>query len=184
MKQNYFILICLLIFNTAYSQDTLTANSTKALNGTDTSFHKMSSVFHARIINTNNKLVKGYIIGFNDSTLAIYPVNSNAIKQEFNYKNLSKISIRRKGNAWRGALWGGVIGVISGAIIGASSKDDPNSFIVFNSGEKALLGGISLGIDGAIIGAIVGAIVRTTFTIHGKKENYNKLQSRLRKYAY
>ena len=103
------------------------------------------------------------------------------------------------------ALWALIglgAGVVSGVIIGLASgsdKEQPyysydqdptglgnlfvgieNSFAM-TAGEKALAGGIGLGMTGAITGAIIGAVAKKKFIIGGRKEKYRDLNDHLMK---
>ncbi|TMI85465.1 MAG: hypothetical protein E6H08_22510 [Bacteroidetes bacterium] len=94
------------------------------------------------------------------------------------------------------------IGAVTGIIIGFASGDDKkepyydynqdpfgvgnfivsiNNAFAMTAGEKALAGGISLGVSGAIIGTIIGAVAKKKFIIGGKKEVYRDLQGDLMK---
>jgi hypothetical protein len=63
--------------------------------------------------------------------------------------------------AWRGALTGAALGAVVGAATGlASGDDDESAWFAMSAGEKAVGGGVALGLGGAILGGVVGAIYR------------------------
>jgi uncharacterized membrane protein len=49
------------------------------------------------------------------------------------------------------------------------------------AGEKAITGGIGLGVTGAIVGTIIGAVAKKKFIIGGKKEKFHDLQGDIMK---
>lgn len=48
-------------------------------------------------------------------------------------------------------------GAVTGAILGASSEDD----LLFTSGDKAVMGGVALGVIGGAVGVVAGALTKT-----------------------
>ncbi len=185
MKQTCFILTFITIFSAAHTQSTTLFDTTGTIITPDTSFHKMRLTFRTRIINADSNIIKGYIAGFNDSVLSIYRLNNKTNReQQFNYQDLSRISFKRTNGVWRGMLWGFIIGAGSGVLYGYASGTDHNGWFGFTAGEKALVYGTINGVKGITVGAIIGALARTTITIHGKKERYDRLKANLRKYAY
>lgn len=67
---------------------------------------------------------------------------------------------RKSLGAGKGALWGSLIGVATGAALGAVAYSEPNDF-VHNRGDAALLGAVVLGVPGLVVGTIAGAISKT-----------------------
>ncbi len=57
----------------------------------------------------------------------------------------------------KGALIGGGVGFLIGAVLGAVACSDSDGFYQCGIGEGALAGGLSLGIPGALIGLAAGA---------------------------
>ena len=63
----------------------------------------------------------------------------------------------RRSQAWRGAKLGLVIGMVAGVALGIAEGDDAPGWFAMTAGEKALAGGVGLGLLGMGIGAGIGA---------------------------
>lgn len=82
-----------------------------------------------------------------------------------------------KGGFGRGAWIGALIGFGTGALAGfISGNDDPNTFLSFTAGEKALAFGIGGGAGGAIIGGVIGLVTKKK---KKSAESYNKRKANL-----
>jgi len=157
---------------------------------------KKEKKFIATIKTTDGMVTKGEITGINENSIHIKNLSS------YSFNQVQTISVKRKNSVLRGVLIGLGAGVVSGVLIGIASGDDKqqpyysygqdptglgnffvtieNSFAM-SAGEKALYGGIGLGVTGAITGAIIGAVAKKKFIIGGKKEKYRDLNDHLMK---
>ena len=57
--------------------------------------------------------------------------------------------------------WGFLSGAVIGGLIGFASGDDEGGFVSFSKEEKALGGGVALGLVGGLIGLIAGIFSST-----------------------
>lgn len=141
-------------------------------------------IYKISISDSSSESFKGYLYDLTDSTLklSLWPVRLRApeskdIFKEVDYSHIQKVKLRRNHGAgrgaWKGALIGAVIGVIAGFVEG---DDDPESWISFTASEKALMYGSSFGAVGTGIGAIIGGSVKKTYTIGGRKENFDAMK--------
>jgi len=161
----------------------------------------------ATIHTTGGETVKGWFYKMEDDRVVLLPSknkNFKAVNDNINLgvDQIRTISFRKKNSVLKGTLLGLGIGAVAGIIIGFASGDDKkepyydynqdpygigNFFVSINNaftmtaGEKALAGGIGLGVSGAIIGTIIGAVAKKKFIIGGKKEVYRDLQGDLMK---
>jgi len=157
---------------------------------------KKEKKFIATIKSIDGTVTKGEITGINENSIHIKNLSP------YSFNQVQTISVKRKNSVLRGALIGLGAGVVSGVIIGLASgsdKEQPyysydqdptglgnlfvaieNSFAM-SAGEKALYGGIGMGVTGAITGAIIGAVAKKKFIIGGKKEKYRDLNDHLMK---
>ncbi len=155
---------------------------------------KKQKSFTATIRTMDNRMIKGNFYSVNDSQLVMVKSSNN--HRYIPAENIKSFSLHRKNSALRGALIGFGIGAVTGIITGLASGDDPvynepvydpfsaiavgisNSFAM-TAEEKAVWGGLGLGVTGAAIGAIVGAVAKKKFIIGGKKEKFRDLQSEI-----
>ena len=160
----------------------------------DTISVKKPKTYNVSIKTVNNKMIRGKFYAVNDSQLVLVKSNNN--HQYIPAENIRSFSAQRKNSALRGALIGFGIGAVTGIITGLASGDDPvynepvydpfsaivvglNNAFAMTAQEKAVMGGLGLGISGAVIGAVVGAVAKKTFIIGGKKEKFRDLQSEI-----
>jgi hypothetical protein len=128
----------------------------------------------ARNQNFNNY----YLQGVGDTVISVSKksVNYGAALQpttDISYRDINVITYRRKGAAGRSLLLGAGIGVLTGVAIGFASGDDPPSnWFSLTAGDKALVGGLLLGVTGTVVGAIVGLISTKRFTIARDPDNF------------
>ena len=182
MKRLPILVVLVLVFLVSKSQS-------------DEGYAKKIKPFNAYIKTLDNKTVKATLRGINDSMLVV-SVSQRGQQWHIPAENIQSFSIKRKSSVARGALIGFGIGAATGIIAGLASGDDPvytepvydpfsafavslsNAFAM-TKGEKALAGGIGLGLSGAIIGGITGALVKKKFIIGGRKETFRDLQSEI-----
>lgn len=157
---------------------------------------------------------KGWLYHVNDSQLVLLKdfkgrkvkemMKSPELWQEkttaFTITDIQSLTTRKKGAGGKGALIGLGVGIVTGALIGFISGDDPikpypaDDFMGFGAlatsihnafamtaGEKALVGAIGLGGAGALTGAVIGSLAKKKFILGGKKEKYRDLEGELRK---
>lgn len=164
---------------------------------------KKERIFLASIKTMDSRILKGRISAVNDSQLVLSksihsnykPLPANE-QQPIPAENIKSFSVKRKNSVLKGALIGFGAGAVAGVIIGFASGDDPvitdpvydpfsaivvglsNSFAMTKE-EKAVGGGIALGVTGAIVGTVIGALAKKKFTIGGKKEKFRDLQAEI-----
>ena len=191
MKQLSFLTACLLAFFILHAQQDSTNSG------------KKPKIFVTSIRTVDNKIIKGRIYAINDSQVVLaksvkdfsnpLPVND---QQFIPAENIKSFSVKKKNSVLKGALIGFGAGAVAGIVIGFASGDDPvntepvydpfsaaivafsNSFAM-TAGEKAVGGGLALGVSGAIVGTIIGALAKKKFIIGGKKEKFRDLQSEI-----
>jgi hypothetical protein len=196
MKQIIFSTVLLFTIQLLFAQNDSTTQTKK----------HVSSM--ATIRTTDGKSIKGWFYKMNDQQVVLLSSGKRNFKAGDNdninigVDQIRSISLRKKNSVLKGALLGMGIGATVGIIAGLASGDDEkqpyydsnqdpfglgNVFVSLNNafamtaGEKALAGGIGLGVSGAIIGTIIGAVAKKKFIIGGKKEVYRDLQGDLMK---
>jgi len=131
----------------------------------------------------------------------IYDLNQFHYQDVYAHE-INEVKLRRKGGIGRGVLIGFVSGFATGALIGlVSGNDPPCAHPPRNSGfggalgyafcegfrmtaaEKAIGGGISLGLLGGIVGAVVGSL-KIKIPINGSQEKFKANTIRLKGYSY
>jgi hypothetical protein len=164
---------------------------------TDSATVKKQKIFVASVTTMDSKILKGYLSAVNDTQLILKTNNQQMVVPA---ENLKSFTVKRKHSALKGALIGFGVGAAAGIIIGLASGNDPvmaypdpyddplllgsigvavNNAFAMTAGQKAVAGGIGLGVTGAIVGTIIGAIAKKKFTIGGKKEKFHDLQGEL-----
>jgi hypothetical protein len=177
---------------------------------TDSAGDKKQVPSLAVIHTTDGKKIKGWFYKTDEDSIYLLPqVNKKALL--LNLKNrtfinngfaaevsqISSISLQKKNAGLKGTLIGFGAGVFIGVVGGFISGDDPimpcspndffclgaalNNAFALTAEEKALVGGIRLGLTGALTGFIIGKLVKKKFIIGGKKEVYRDLQAELTK---
>ena len=175
-------MIVLCILNTMNAQDTIQKNK----------------IYRTWVyLNKDPFEIKGALYEIKDSSLS---VSNSLVKKEFsteglknaelNIINVETIKLRRNNNIVRGVLIGTGAGLVTGAMIGFISGDDPPCdnlgcilYPPLTAGQKALSNAAFLGICGAGAGALVGSF-KIKIPINGNIETFHKSHSRLRKYSY
>lgn len=197
MKHQLFILI-LIAFTASVSAQT------------DTTQKEKRQVPNLAIIRTmDGKKIKAWFYRINEDSVYLLPtgkkmsrsafLNAGINKNNFAYplSQVNTISLQKKNAALKGTLIGLGAGIVTGVVIGFASGDDPiepytgnpfedffialNNSLAMTAGEKAVTGGLTLGMAGALSGFIIGKIAKKKFTIGGKKETYRDLQGDLMK---
>jgi len=152
------------------------------------SLPQKQTILSAKITTLSGHIRTGYFYAMTDSALLISTQKQplrwydtvNKGMYRFDYKDLAKAEIYKKGQVGRSVLTGLLIGGAAGALIGFASGDDSkDEFLAFTAGEKALGLGIFGGGLGALTGLIVGLAAHKTFVIHGKKENYERMRKKM-----
>src|SRR6266496_5680029 len=194
MRQIIFSTALLLIFQFSFCQN-------------DSATQTKKHVPNIATIHTSDGIsVKGWFYKMDEDQVILLPAKNKNFNLSANdninvsVEQIRSISFRKKNSGLKGALLGMGIGATVGIIAGFASGDDEkqpyydsnqdpfglgNVFVSLNNafamtaGEKAIAGGIGLGVSGAIVGAIIGAIAKKKFIIGGKKEVYRDLQGDL-----
>lgn len=127
--------------------------------------------------------IHGILYQLKDSSIVVTNTKTDGT-QEIDIKDIQKIKIRRKNSIGRGAVIGGVSGLVVGGIVGYMNGDDPDGISLFKmSAEgKAVSSGILFMPLGAGTGILIGTI-KKKFDINGNVSNYNKNIQQLRKYV-
>ena len=145
--------------------------------------------------------IRGTLYQTKDSSLVIANSFNKLVLQSgkfdlstVDFKNIYLIEAREDNavskGLWKGALIGAMTGFFTGAMIGLAGGDDENClFFCMTAGEKALLGGLSIGLLGIPIGAGAMAIItssslKITIPISGNYERFSENKERLKKYSY
>ena len=181
MKKLTFLTICLFTLFVSHAQS-------------NPEIGKKQKVYNVSIKTLNNKTIRGKLHAVSDSQLVL--LRSVNGQQYIDAENIRSFTMQRKNSPLRGALIGFGIGAVTGIITGFASGDDPvynepvydpfsaivvsiNNAFAMTKEEKAVMGGLGLGVSGAIIGAIVGSVAKKKFIIGGKKEKFRDLQSEM-----
>lgn len=141
----------------------------------------------------DNKFLAGKFHSVGDTQLLL--IRSSDGLHSIPAENIRFFTLRRKNSVGRGALIGFGVGALTGIIIGFASGDDeiqepsPNdpwgigsaihNAFAMTAGQKALVGGLSLGVGGTLVGIIIGAVAKRKFTIGGKKQKFRDLQAEI-----
>ena len=176
MKWLLFCYMLLPFQNFIFSQETIPAKK---------------KTYKVIIQDQQSRVHQGYLQNIGDSTLSViqYPAHFGGTGNGdlIQYPDISSMTIKRKGNATRGAIIGALSGFLIGTIIGYASGDDPaipanedffgigNAFRL-TAGQKAIGGGILLAGAGAVVGGVTGALIKKKFMINGKKENFDAMR--------
>lgn len=131
--------------------------------------------YKAIIVSTvGNQPVKGFIKMVSDSSLEVVSGNENI---QIHANQIDYIRIRRFHNVGRCAAIGGGIGAGSGVILGAISGDDNSSnTFAMTGGEKALIGGVVLGLIGTGVGGFIGFLDKERIKINHDANNLKNVK--------
>ncbi|WP_162055077.1 hypothetical protein [Pontibacter pamirensis] len=135
-------------------------------------------------------MYKGVLLSTSDSTIQVlpnaksytFPLTAAQTPISIPVTAIEEIRFRSKGSPGRGALFGGLIGIATGAIIGFADGDDEGTFLAFSAEDKALMGSTLLLLPGVGIGAVVGSGKKKVY-IQGKPEVYQRARGSLQQYA-
>jgi hypothetical protein len=109
--------------------------------------------------------LEGILVGVEGSELLIAPGGaSEVVRVETDGAWRIQVPGGERRQAMKGAGYGAGGGALLGVILGLASGDDPDScwLMCFTAGEKAAMGGASLGIVGGVIGLVAGALTKET----------------------
>ncbi|MGB5359417.1 MAG: hypothetical protein WBN27_05685, partial [Eudoraea sp.] len=134
---------------------------------------------------TDSSKVKGVLYSADENAIKIAKNYSMDVSNltSINYQNLDILRIRRKGKVGKGAWIGALSGVGAGMLIGLIDGDDEPGLFSMTMEEKALLGGILLGVVGTGIGALI-ATKKEKIVINGDIENYEKMLKTIQSYSF
>jgi hypothetical protein len=166
---------------------------------------------HMALVKTfDGKTTKGWFYQMNDSQVVLLDKGSQYLKMAghsagnmnipthtFKIEQIRSISMRKRNAVLKGFLFGLGAGIITGAISGLASGDDPvqpytnngftdvfvavNNAFAMTAGEKALYGAIGLGATGALTGIIIGALTKKKFIIGGSRKRVRDLDGEMRR---
>jgi hypothetical protein len=143
------------------------------------------------VTNTTGK-VNGYFYSIDDTAISLtsapFPKRGLAYGvatiNKYEFQDLKTVQFRRKGSIGRGAVYGGLIGLSSGALAGLASKPQSSGFLTFSRRDQAIIFGTLGAVQGLIAGLIVGAFGHKVFRINGRKERYNEMKTQISKKVY
>ena len=128
---------------------------------------------------TDGKMVKGLLIDIKDSSITVFPGNSNRIGseemshvQKIDYTQMQQIKLKRRNALINTIGIGAGIGILPalvGGIFGRSTGE---------GGAYVSLVAVPLGI---ITGAVIGATSRKKFNVHGEFYQFHGFKKRVRK---
>ena len=159
----------------------------------------------------DGKVLKGWFYQLNDSQVVLLN-KENQLRKTANadkyatthavqIEQIQFLTLHKKNAVVKGLLIGLGTGIITGAIIGFASGNDPvapypnpnddpfglgtfftslNNAFAMTAGEKAVVGAVGLGTVGAITGVIIGAVAKKKFIIGGSKKRVRDLEGELR----
>lgn len=141
---------------------------------------KKTKVYKA-ILSTKmqTKKMEGILQEVRDSSIIII---SNNQEIEIQATEIQEIKIRRVGDAGRGALIGGMVGLGLGTITGFVSGDDEPGIMALSAEDKAAILGIGLGVLGAGIGAMAGVSDKESITINFDPYKFRNNKAIMKKY--
>lgn len=151
-------------------------------------------LYTARIV-TNKATLSGAILDFSDSTIAMVDIALAKSSIDPSYHEIQvipvtdiiTIKIRRTGAIRRTALTLGVIGGLTGAIIGLAGRpdeDDYNGVVNTLSVANYAVSGAFVGLTiGGAVGAAVGSASKE-FPINQQLESFHNHLEKLTKYRY
>jgi hypothetical protein len=182
MKHIYLTILILISSAKAFSQDSIALYRYKEV------------VFNTTIRHTTSKthdVTKGTLVNITDSSLVLSPTAIPFLllmpRDTFSipYSSITSVTLRKKGGAGRGALWGLLIGATSGIVTGFISGDDPKGQIMsFSAGTKATAFGIIFGLLGTATGIVIGSLPRQSFYINKKQAAVKNMRATLLEQLY
>jgi len=110
------------------------------------------------VVKNDGSRLSGELIAVKkDSLLLLAGSPSAGAVQSVPWETMTKVVIVKKARVGEGIAIGGLLLGGSGALIGYTDGDDPPGWLSFTAGQKAALGGITLGLLGIVVGGIGGA---------------------------
>ena len=177
MKIPLLLLSLLLLSTCAFSQDSTLRKKyilKTIIEPTGRRQHPITTAFLADINDTAVLLMK---------TPMSFRQLQNANPIIMPYQQIRTITVYRKGSVGRAALVGTIAGAVIGGIIGGSfttCSDCPHNY-----NYLGIIGGTMLGATGGcLVGVIVGNLTKTTFTIGGRKDKFQKMKVSVLERAY
>jgi hypothetical protein len=182
MKRILFILPLLLLMQVSVAQTKLN-----------------TKLFKTKFYSKDTPPKVGVIIALKDSTIQVITVKDAKAKtagdrltsEEIPVNTITKLRVTRVGGIKTGALAGGAVGLVIGAVIGNVTYtpcDDTPGFLgsdcdweLFDRGDSTIFGAIMGAQLGAGIGILVGASGKT-ITLDGDIGAYRKVKTQLEKY--
>ncbi|MHA6246891.1 hypothetical protein ACXYMU_03065 [Pontibacter sp. CAU 1760] len=133
---------------------------------------------------------KGVLLSTGDSAIQVlpdaksyaFPLTAAQTPTSIPATAIKEIRFRSKGRKGRGMLFGALIGIATGAIIGFADGDDEGTFLAFSAEEKAFMSSTLLLLPGAGIGALVSSGKEITY-VQGNLEVYQLARKSLQQYA-
>ena len=102
------------------------------------------------------------LVGVTADSITLSPIGQD-ITVDCAIADLSSLQAHRgqKRATWRGLVIVGTTGAAIGILTGlAAGNDPPDEFYDMSAGEKALTGGVALGLLGGAVGALLGSTVK------------------------
>lgn len=154
-------------------------------------------VFSTRVQETSGHIHNGFIATMDDTAVFMtekkFALTFEKLDlthlEKFGYADISTISLRAGGVTRRGALIGGIVGFVTGALAGivaVQGSAPKNSISLFpqpSPAEAALIGGCVGGGLGSLIGMLC-AHPRKLFNIRGKKTNLDDMREAMIRRLY
>ena len=144
-------------------------------------------IFNATVTDLHHHRAAGYLYEISDSSVFL-SVNKKPLRfsdvesgdsKTFNFSNLEKLQLYRKGGVGRGAIIGALTGSLFMGLAAAASSGSASG-TDFVSPGSIIAGGFLIGaIGGALVGSAIGALSHKTFFIHGKKERFDKMRRKM-----
>lgn len=101
---------------------------------------------------------------------------------EIGIEDISLIKTRLPHSVEKGFLLGAGIGAGVGIVVGFASGDDDPGWFSLTAKEKALIGGISLGVVGSLVGTILGSL-SFQIPLDGNVNMYQSKKAELERYT-
>lgn len=119
-----------------------------------------------KILTTTQDSYIGQLLYASDSVLVVWQGDETfdlnmlyTFARSFQPAEIGTIILVKKNHFWKGVGFGTLIGGGIGAVSGLVSGDDTDGGLLqFSAGEKALMGGILLGLAGGVTGGVIGAL--------------------------
>lgn len=154
--------------------------------------------YKVQVTNASNAIFNGYLKDISNDHLVYtnkqeqFGATPTSTDKFILSNELISVKVKKKGSVGRGALYGGLIGFATGALMGFIEGDDKiapytgdplgdifigigNAFAM-TAGEKAMTYGLAAGGGGAIAGVIIGAVARKKFIIGGNRNNFESMK--------